>query len=277
MVSFVVDTAKHAGAKQIVLVVGKQKDKIKKYFGRTVQYAVQPKPIGTGDAAFHGIKKVHKNSILVLNGDIPLLHSETLQNLVELHQKKKADLSFLSCSMKNPFGYGRVLRDKGKNVLGIVEHRDATTPQKKIKEINAGVYYGRKKVLLDALKNISSDNDQKELYLTDVVRLLLKQKKRVIGMQIHDECQIQGINTKAQLAAVREIVKKQWFNILMEQGVLIEDPVTINIDLSVKIGKDVRIRPHTLIEGNTRIKDHATIGPYAWIKNNKKRSVLKHA
>jgi bifunctional UDP-N-acetylglucosamine pyrophosphorylase/glucosamine-1-phosphate N-acetyltransferase len=210
MLSFVVNAAQQAGSSEIVLVVGKQAEQVKRVFKRSVVYARQPVPLGTGDAAQRGIKKAKHRYILVLNGDIPLLQHATIEKIVQTHRKKNADLTFLSCDMKDPFGYGRIIR-KRNIVTAIVEHRDATVQQRKIREINVGVYYGKKTMFITTLSKISTNNDQKELYLTDVVHLLLKRKKRVIGVKITDEDQIQGINTKAQLTAVREIVKHKWF------------------------------------------------------------------
>ena len=208
MLSYVVRAAHKAGSSEIVLVIGKQADRIKKVYKRSVVYARQPVPLGTGDAVQRGIQKAKHRNILVLNGDIPLLRYDTIQKIIRSHQQQNADLTFLSCDMKNPFGYGRVIRKK-KRVIAIIEHRDASAQQRKIKEINVGVYYGEKTMFRNTLDRISSNNDQKELYLTDVVHLLLKKKKRVIGVKIADEEQIQGINTRAQLAAVRAIVTER--------------------------------------------------------------------
>lgn len=271
ILSFVVDTARKTGTSEIVLVVGKRSSSIKKNFRHSVTYATQAAPLGTGDAALCGIKKAKHDTILVLNGDIPLLRSETIRELIVLHAKRKADLTFLTCQMENPSGYGRIIRNKRKNVVGIVEHCDANTRERRIREINVGVYCAKQTTFIMALGRIHPENAQQELYLTDAIQVLIKQKKRIVGMKIADEKQIQGINTKAQLSAVRTIVKEQWYNDLMERGVTIEDPATTNIDLSVSIGSHVRIRPYTLIEGNTRIKDRTTVGPFAWIKNGKQR------
>lgn len=213
MLAYVIDTARAAGSSEIVLVVGRQASEIKKEFRNTVVYARQPIPLGTGDAALRGMKMAKNTDILILNGDIPLLRYQTIRNLIDIHKKKKADLSFLSCHMQNPRGYGRVIRDNKRNVTGIVEHRDATPRERRIHEINVGVYFGQKNVLVSALKKIHPENAQGELYITDVVRVLLAKKKRLIGMKIRDERQIQGINTKQQLAAVQAIAKEHRHNV----------------------------------------------------------------
>ncbi len=271
LIAFVVDLSRNINSDEIICVVSRNARDVKRVLGRTVTYAVQPVPRGTGDAALKGITKTHNDSVLILYGDVPLLQPTTIQNLVNHHNTHSAALTFLTCSVADPFGYGRVLRDRSK-VRGIVEQGDATPQQQRIREINTGIYYGRKSLMVDALHSLTTDNKQKELYLTDIVRVLLKKHKKVIGLMIDNEDEIMGINSKAELARAREIVKKEWYAQLMQQAVYIEDSCTTTIDLSVHIGDNVRIRPNTVIEGNTTIKDNAVVGPFAWIKNGKKRS-----
>ena len=275
ILSFVIDVAKEIKSNEIIIVVGKTAFEINKAIGHEVKYAIQPIPKGTGDAAKKGIDISAHGNVLILCGDVPLLKKETLTELLNHHQKMKADLTLLTCQVKNPFGYGRIVRDRRNNILTIVEQADATIEQQKIKEINAGVYYGRKKLILSALKKIDTKNRQGEFYLTDVIKEMLKKKKKVVGLKIDAEEEITGINSKMDLSRVREVVKKKWFEQLMAEGVFIEDPTTTNIDLSVRIGKFVHIRPHTLIEGKTRIKDGLTIGPFAWIKDGKRQKHKK--
>ncbi len=276
IISFVIEAARGIKTNEIVVVVGKTAVKIKKVVGNGVKYAVQSVPKGTGDAARKGVEIATNSHILILCGDVPLLKKETLTRLLDHHSKKKADLTFLTCQVSNPFGYGRVIRDRRDNIVGIVEQTDTTVAQKKIGEINAGVYYGRKKVILSALKKITTNNRQGEFYLTDVVREMLKKKKKVAGLKIYDEDEIMGINSKMDLSRARQIVKMKWFEQLMAEGVFIEDTTTTNIDLTVRIGKFVHIRPHTLIEGETRIKDGMTIGPFIWIKDGKRQRHKKN-
>lgn len=273
LIGFVVDLACEIKSSEIVCVVSKNARAVKQALGTTVTYAVQPIPRGTGDAALRGIKKTHTDNILILYGDVPLLQSTTIQNLMDHHKKHGAALTFLTCNMANPFGYGRVLR-QGKKVLGIVEQSDATPQQQQVREINTGIYYSRTSLIVDALQSITTDNKQEELYLTDVVRVLLKKQKKVIGLMIHSEEEIMGINSKGELARARDIVKRKWYTELMERGAHIEDPTTTTIDLSVHIGDNVHIRPYTMIEGNTTIKKHSVIGPFVWIKDGKKKGGL---
>lgn len=271
LIAFVVDLSHNINSDEIICVVSRNAHDVKRVLGRTVTYAVQPVPRGTGDAALKGSAKAHNESILILYGDVPLLQPTTVQNLINQHKTHNAALTFLTCNMANPFGYGRVLRHRGE-VRGIVEQGDATPQQQRIREINTGIYYGSKSLMVDALHSLTTDNKQKELYLTDVVRVLLRKRKKVIGLMIDNEEEIMGINSKVELTRARGIVKKEWYARLMQQGVYIEDPDTTTIDLSVRIGDNVRIRPNTVIEGNTTIASNSVINPFTWIQNGKKRS-----
>lgn len=270
IISFVLDLARDIGSAQTVLVINNTRHDVFDSLGHKMTYAVQAEPLGSGDAARKGLEKAASESVLILCGDVPLLRKETVAQLIEYHRKKDADLTILTCLIRNPFGYGRIIRGTGNCVKAIIEQTDATVQQQKIKEINAGVYFGDKELLIRALDQITNDNEQGEYYLTDAIRNIAAAQKRVCGYMIDDETEIIGVNSRAQLSQVREIVKREWFARLMANGVGIEDPATTNIDLSVVIGNYVHIRPYTLIEGDTTISDGQTIGPFAWIKDGKR-------
>ncbi len=275
IILFVVDLTKSIESDEIIIVVGKNGQKVKQVAGTSVKYAIQSVPRGTGDAAKKGIEISKNKNILILCGDVPLLQADTLFNLLRSHSKTRADLTFLTCEVKNPFGYGRIIRDKQDNVLRIIEESDTTAKEKRIKEINTGIYYGCRNALLSALGKINARNRQGEFYLTDVVREMIKERRKVVGVKIKNEEEIMGINSKGELAKAREIVKIKWFDQLLSRGVYIEDPSSTTIDLSVQIGKFVRIRPNTIIEGNTQINEGMTVGPFAWIKNGKKMNTVR--
>ncbi|MGB3340795.1 MAG: NTP transferase domain-containing protein [bacterium] len=218
IISFVIDRVKDINCPEVIVVVGKHKNVIKAELGRTVKYALQPIPLGTGDAAKKGIAKATHNNILILNGDIPLISEKTIASLISYYEHEKADLAILTCVMRNPFGYGRVLRDKKSRISGIIEQIDATPKQQRIKEINVGAYYGNKKIILAALNMIKTQNNQGELYLTDIVKSLFENRKTVIGFKTNDEEEMMGINTKTDLARARCIIKERWSDRLMKKG-----------------------------------------------------------
>jgi len=269
IIGFVLDLARDIGSEQIILVVSDRAHDIYRALGNDVLFAVQDKPLGSGDAAKQGLAAIHCENVLILCGDVPLLTKQTALRLLQHHEEKAADLTILTCNMDNPFGYGRIIRKRDDTIEAIIEQSDATPEQNEIKEINAGVYFGRTELVAAAIQKIDNNNKQGEYYLTDAVRNIAAGGKKVCGYMIDNEAEIIGVNDKSQLAQVRTIVKRQWFEQLMQRGVYIEDPQTTNIDLSVKIGQFVHIRPHTLIEGNTTIRDGETVGPFAWIRDNK--------
>ncbi len=270
IISFVIDLAKAIQSDEIIIVVGKHGREIKKIIGSGVTYALQAVPQGTGDAAKRGIALSSNRDVLILCGDVPFLTKKTLMKLMAYHAKEYSDITILTCEVKNPSGYGRIIHDTKNRITGIIEQTDATRRQQAIKEINTGVYYGKRTVIASALNEITSLNRQGEYYLTDIVRTLIKRRKKIARVKIKNEEEILGINSKLDLSHACELCKKRWFEELTARGVFIEDPITTTIDLSVQIGTNVHIRPFTLIEGKTKIKDGAIIGPFVWIKNGKK-------
>jgi len=269
IISFVLELARGIGSAQTILVVSDCSGDFFESLGGSVCYAIQEEPLGTGDAAAKGLEKTEHDNVLILCGDVPLLQKRTILDLIEYHNNQNACVTVLTCQIKDPFGYGRIIRDQDGHVKEIIEQTDANPEQQRINEINAGVYYGKTKPIMSALNEVTTDNKQGEYYLTDAIHSMVKTGKSVSGYMIDREEEITGINTQEQLARVRALVKSRWFDLLMRRGVCIEDPVTTNIDLSVKIGDGVQIRPYSLIEGNTTISDGDTIGPFVWIKDGK--------
>ncbi len=271
MIQFVVDIARNLNSTELIVVAGRNMKEIKKVLGNKLKYAIQEIPLGTGDAAKKGLVFAINPNVLILCGDTPLLKKETISEMIDNHFKNNADLSVLTCEMSDPYGYGRIVRNRNGKFIRIVEHIDATDKERQIKEINTGIYFGSTRLINEALTNLKTNNKQKEFYLTDIVHYLINKKKNVIGYKIYNEEEILGINTKAELARAREIIKRKWFDELMLKGVYIEDPATTNIDLTVKFGNYVQIRPFTMIEGNTTIEDNSIVGPFVWIKDGIKR------
>lgn len=267
IITFVVMNAQVIGSDEIIVVVGKNAALVEKELSDGVRFTLQPEPRGTGDAARCGLDAVKQDHVMICYGDVPLLTEHTLLRMIASSKKTKSDLTLLTCRMDDPSGYGRIIRDDHGNITGIVEQSDATETQASIKEINAGVYFGKTKEIMDALQHISAANNQGELYLTDIITCLLDAGRTVTAYKISDADEILGINSKSQLAYARELVKRRWMEELMMRGVYIEDPATTVIDLNVRIGSHVHIRPFSIIEGETEITDGSVVGPFAWIKD----------
>ena len=220
MVEHVVDLALHLKAKRIVAVVGWHKDSVIHHLDRTGHHVVcveQTPQLGTGHAVMQaeGPLKGFTGDVLVLSGDVPLLSTKTLDQLVAYHRSAPAAATLLTAILQDPTGYGRVLRDNRKgpddashgvetgHVLGIVEQRDATAEQKKIREINTGIYVFDKERLFEGLNHITTDNAQNEYYLTDVFGYFWKNELPVRAVPVENPLEALGINTVEQLEAAR--------------------------------------------------------------------------
>ena len=180
-----------------------------------LHFAYQEKQLGTAHAVLCALPFIpdHCDEVVILSGDVPLILPETITRLVEDHLACYRDISLLAVELKNPHGYGRVLRNDNGQIIGIIEEKDATAEQKKIKLINAGIYCINKKFLQDALPKIQSNNAQEELYLTDIMAIGHKEKKKMGLMVAADSLQILGVNDPQDLEEADKILKKRMRNI----------------------------------------------------------------
>ncbi len=269
MVQHVVNAINQAGIEKITLVVGQQHEMIKNLFsGQNVHYAVQAEQLGTGHALLQAGPQVKDDDmVLVVAGDTPLLQAETLQQLMAHHQKHQATATVLSAIIDEPYGYGRIVRDKDGHLERIVEEKDAPPEVKKIREINSGMYCLQVKEAFAALQNLGSSNAQGEYYLTDILSLLKNAGHSVEAFLTHAQDDIYGINNREQLAWAEKIMRRRKNHQLMMDGVTIVDPETTFIDNQVKIGMDTTIYPFTIIEGQTEIGESCLIGPSSHIND----------
>ncbi|MDP9069379.1 MAG: bifunctional UDP-N-acetylglucosamine diphosphorylase/glucosamine-1-phosphate N-acetyltransferase GlmU [Actinomycetota bacterium] len=225
-------------------------------------FAVQDPPNGTGDAlrvalAMAGAGDGH---VMVVPGDTPLLTAETLRSLWEDHVSSSAAATVLTARAADSAGYGRVVRDADGGVEKIVEHRDASTAELAIDEINGGVYVFDRHGLEDLLAKLDSENSQREYYLTDVIALLRASERKVHALQV-SESEVAGVNSRSQLAQVTTLLHRRATEHWLEQGVTIVDPATTYIDSQVTIEPDATILPFTFLQGSTTIGAGAEIGP----------------
>jgi UDP-N-acetylglucosamine diphosphorylase/glucosamine-1-phosphate N-acetyltransferase len=233
-------------------------------FGDGVSYAVQDPPRGTGDATRVGLDELEAETgtVMVVPGDTPLLQVETLRSLLELHTERGAAATVLTARVTDPSGYGRIVRDDDGDVKRIVEDGDVSYEEHAIDEINAGVFVFDAPKLNDALNEIGSANAQGEYYLTDVVGVLTDRNEVVAAYRTHQE-EVQGVNSRAQLARAAGLLRRRACEQWMDRGVTIVDPDTTYIDAAVAIGRDAVIHPFTFLEGGTAIGDRAEVGPQA--------------
>jgi len=266
IISYVIETVKKLSPDRSVLVYGKSGSSIKSLFPE-LEYAFQPEPLGTGDAVKKGMELLadFSGDVVILSGDVPLLRGETLKNLVNLHLSQDNTATILTTKMKNPYGYGRIVRD-GERILKIAEEVDADDNIRAIKEINTGIYVFNARALKDSLNKLQPDNKQKEYYLTDVIGILRRQAFR-IGGYIAEEDECKGINTRKDIAVLTKILLLRVFDKLYNNGVTIEMPDTTYIESGVEIGKDTVIEASCVIKGNTKIGSGAVIGAFSYLEN----------
>lgn len=268
MVKRSVENARKAGIENIVTVVGYKKEQVMDVLGDTVEYAIQEEMLGTGHAVMQATKFLEgkKGKVVVLNGDVPILRPETIVRLVDKSIDNKEAATLLTAIYDDPFGYGRIIRDEGGNIEGIVEEKDATEEQKEIAEINAGIYCFDIEVLLEALKEIKPNNSQGEYYLTDVIQIIGDKGLKTGAVIVEDNTEILGVNDRMQLQMVTKILQHRINTDLMKNGVTIEDINSTYIYDDVKIGMDTVIHPNTIIKSNVEIGEDCEIGPNAYIR-----------
>ncbi len=231
-----------------------------------VAFVEQVEQNGTGDAtsigmtAFDGDDYDDESTIVVLNGDAPLLRPETLDELVATHVANGNAATLLTSVMDDPTGYGRIVRKPDGQVLRVVEQRDASPEELDIKEWNTGIYAFRRDLLGPALRGLTTDNTQGEYYLTDVVSVLAGMGHRVGCVQAPTQ-ETQGVNDRWQLALAERELRARTNRRWLLNGVTMLDPRQTFIDVTVTIGRDVTLYPGTMLQGNTSIGDQCEIGP----------------
>ena len=279
IVEYPVEILQEIGIKNIIVVVGFQGDKIEDVLGDKVQVVRQEEPKGTAHALLSTEDRLKNFSgdIIVIHGDMPLIKSSTLQKLLEIHRKEKNDFTLVTTYVKDyKLQYGRIIRDKDGKILKIVEEKDATREEREIYEMNPALYCFRKEGLFDALKKIKSNNAQGEFYLTDILDIYLKNRKKVGSILIEDDySEFIGINDRINLSEAIKIIYKRNIEKIMLSGVTVIDPDSTFIDKNVKIDEDVIIYPFTIIKGNTNIGKGSIIGPDAYIVDSNIGSNVK--
>jgi len=267
VLDYVLDITRSLKTKTYV-VVGHGADKVKKSAGSDVQYVLQDKLLGTGDAVrrVEGKLKGFSGTVLVLCGDTPLLEKGIVRQLLAGHKRSKAAATVLTAVVAHPYGYGRMVRDGQGHLLAIREQKDASEEEARIKEINVGLYCFRSRALFAALKAVKLNPRKKEFYLTDVIELLLAKGERVATFMAADNTAGFGVNTREDLAVAESILRRRILKRLMETGVSIVDPATTYVEAGAVIGQDTVVYPCTFIHRDVRIGKNCRIGPFARIR-----------
>lgn len=263
-----VETAKKAGVKDVVAIVGHLKEQVQSVLKDEVIYREQKEMLGTGHAVMQAVDYLEgkQGKVLVLNGDVPILRPETINRLIEKSVQNNEYATILTAIYDNPAGYGRIIRDEGGNVQGIVEDKDLLEDQKHIKEINAGIYCFDIQELIRALSEITPNNAKGEYYLTDVIKIMNNKGLKTGAVIVEDNTEILGVNDRIQLEVLTKILQLRINTEHMKNGVTIEDINTTYIYDDVKIGIDTVIHPNTTIKSDVEIGEDCEIGPNAYIR-----------
>ena len=276
LIAHVVRTAQLLGPKTILVIVGHQAAEVEKAVlaevGELGSFAVQAQQRGTGDAVESARQQLENSDslVLLLSGDVPLIRAETLEKLIEHHRATKAVCTILGVRLENPTGYGRIIRDEQGGFAKIVEQKDASDDERKVREINSGIYCFESKDLFAALKRIEPKNQQGEYYLTDVAEILKSGGGKVEVFSHTDPREVSGINTRADLAEFENLLRRNAIRRLMiESGVTFIDPSHVYISSEAEIGRDTIIHPDVTIEGQTVIGENCVIRSGTRITNSR--------
>jgi bifunctional UDP-N-acetylglucosamine pyrophosphorylase/glucosamine-1-phosphate N-acetyltransferase len=264
MVDWVILAAQEAGVERVVVVVSPETSRL--FEG--LEVAVQERPLGTGDAVRSARAALGDadGDVLVLNGDVPALTPATLRALVDAHRDAAAAATVLSFQPADTREYGRVVRDGDGRLARIVEAADASPEELAVGEVNSGIYAFRAEKLWPALDRLEPHNAQGELYVTDTLGLLVGAGEHCAVQVAPDPFEVEGINTRAELAAAAAALRDRINDAHLLAGVTIVDPFSTWIEADVEIEQDVTIHPFTVIRGSVRISAGAEIGPFAYLR-----------
>ena len=271
LLGHVIEAASTLEPRHLVVVVGHGRDEVSAHVAEVAPWAltiVQQEQNGTGhavrvaleDLAAKGISTTD-GPVVVLTGDTPLLTGRTLVSMLLEHESTSASATVLTARLSDPTGYGRVVREAGGSVAAIVEDKDATEDQRRIDEINSGMYAFAADRLLASLGRITTDNAQGEEYLTDVIGLLRADGDVVSASLCADADEILGVNDRVQLSQAAAIMRDRINESWMRQGVSILDPASTWLDVDVDLQPDVVIRPQVTMRGPTSVASGAVVGP----------------
>jgi bifunctional UDP-N-acetylglucosamine pyrophosphorylase/glucosamine-1-phosphate N-acetyltransferase len=271
MIRYVVDAARGAGARTIVVVVGYAADQVRDYLGGEpgVLFATQTEQLGTGHAAkiCRPLLEGYEGPALILVGDEPLLRPEPLADLLELQHIDKTACLLGTVVLEDPTGFGRILRDSAGRFLRIVEERDCTPEERAIKEVNPSCYVFELPGLWEALDQIGTSNVQGEYYLTDAPDRLQSMGRKVVALNVLRPDDVLGVNARQHLAQAEAIMQSRIQDHWMTEGVTIVDPRNTYIDGRCAIGRDTVIYPFCVLTGAVKIGSHCRIGPFAHLRD----------
>lgn len=271
MLAWVIDACRAVGVDRTFVVVGYKKEVIVDNFGDQddLVFVEQTEQKGTGDAVAVCREYIGDefDTVLVLCGDGPLVRAETLSTLLSKHRQEHSAGTLATAVLKDPAGYGRIIRDSYGNLQGIVEESDCDAAQKQICEINPSYYCFERSSIFEALDRVEPNNVKGEYYLTDAIKLLIEGGRRVVAITAVDPEDVLSINSRQQLAVVSRVMESRIQDRLMSSGVTIIDPPNTWIDARAEIGRDTVIYPFTYVHGRVKIGRNCSVGPFAYLRD----------
>ncbi len=268
LLKHVIDTAKGLGHVDIHVVYGHGGESVKNSLkSDAINWVKQSEQLGTGHAVAQALPEISsENTVLVLYGDVPLTQLDTLKSLVEAAHNRS--LGLLTAHLDEPSGYGRIIRDKHGVVSCIVEEKDASELEKKVKEINTGMLVVAADLLNKWLPALSNKNSQGEYYLTDIIAMAVEDGININTVNPESPMEICGVNNKSHLAMLERYKQQQQAQMLLTQGVTLYDPARFDMRGEATIGRDVVIDINVILEGKVSIGDDTYIGPNTIIKDS---------
>jgi len=265
---YALTTAQRLKPSKVAVIIGHGAEAVRSaYGGDDVEWVTQEQQLGTAHAVLCTKDSFadFSGDILILSGDVPLIQESTLITIINAHRESKAALTLMTACLDAAAGYGRILRDERGEITGIVEERDATSDQRRIREVNAGVYVTSSNFLFTALAGVKNDNHQKEYYLPDIVTVGLSQCKKIATIQVDDPWEMKGINTREEFSLMEKMLQEEINRRWMAAGVTIKDPQATYIEEGVTIGRDTVIGPNTHLCGRTVIGERCRIDGSAYL------------
>jgi len=269
MLAHVLDAAAELRPRRLITVVGHQADLVRQALGdSSTRFVLQREQRGTGHAVLQAARSIDpRATLLVLNGDLPTLRPSTLRGFVARHRRSGAGLSVLTAEIDDPSGYGRVVRDAQGRIRGVVEQKDASPDERRIREINCGIYCARAELLLRMLRRLTPDNAQGEYYITDAVRGLLERGEKVAAVLHGDAAEVLGVNTRQELSRATRTLYARKADALQDAGVTLLDAGRTWIDPRAHVGADSLIYPNVIIEGSSSVGRDCVIGQGSHLSN----------
>lgn len=267
LLGHVLDTARQLQPQTVVVVYGHGGEQVRiKFADAEICWAEQAQRLGTGHAVQQAISHLHSvDQVLILYGDVPLIALTTLEQLLAV--TATAGLGIITAQLSDPSGYGRIIRDEAGRILRIVEHKDATSHELTVQEINTGILVANREQLTQWLGRIDNHNAQGEFYLTDIISLAVADDVKIASIQPQSFEEILGVNDRLQLAHLERYVQLRYAETLMRAGVTLADPKRFDVRGSLHTGIDVTIDVNVIIEGTVVIESGVSIGPNCVLRN----------